>query len=167
MARAVRRSSSRRVEAVGAVVDATRRLFHQLRAAASEVHGQGELTAARRGVLESLARDGPRTVPELARARPTTRQHIQVVVNALLADGLVERLDNPAHRRSKLVRVTAAGAATMAAMAAREAAIYAELAPGLSAAELGRAVRTLESLRRALAAQPWRRTGRAGTAGRQ
>jgi len=57
------------------------------------------LSAARRGVLRSLARLGPQTVPQMAGARPVSRQHIQTIVNALAADGLVETIDNPAHKR--------------------------------------------------------------------
>ena len=53
---------------------------------------------------------GPSTVPALARARPVSRQHIQVLVNRLLELGLVETRKNPAHERSSLVALTRAGA---------------------------------------------------------
>ena len=61
------------------------------------------------GVLRSLAEEGPQTVPQLARARPVARQRIQKLADEMAADGLVEFVDNPAHRRSKLLRLTAAG----------------------------------------------------------
>src|SRR5436190_234471 len=92
---------------LGALIDETVALFHRLRAAAAAIHGEGELSAARRGVLRSLARAGAQTVPQIAAARPVSRQHIQTVVDALVADRLVETTDNPAHRRSVLVRLTA------------------------------------------------------------
>jgi DNA-binding MarR family transcriptional regulator len=66
-------------------------------------------TASHRGVLESLATHGPQTVPALARSRPVARQHIQVLVNDLVAMGLVETRPNPAHKRSSLVDVTTGG----------------------------------------------------------
>src|SRR5215203_1468558 len=95
--------------------------FHELRAAAEALqHDPEGLTAGHRGVLESLTRDGPRTVPALARARPVSRQHIQVLVNRLLELGLVETRQNPAHERSSLVALTPAGARRFEAMHRRE-----------------------------------------------
>lgn len=61
------------------------------------------------GVLRSLVKEGSQTVPEMARARPVSRQHCQTIVNALKAQGLVEFVDNPKHKRSKLVRATKKG----------------------------------------------------------
>lgn len=89
---------------------AVRHLFHQLRAVAEAASPADEgFTASHRGVLESLASQGPQTVPALARARPVARQHIQVLVNDLSALGLVETRPNPAHKRSPLVDLTPAG----------------------------------------------------------
>src|SRR5215813_8522065 len=59
------------------VFDEAVSLFHLLRALAARLHGQGEMTAARRGILRGLERLGPQSVPQLARARPVSRQHIQ------------------------------------------------------------------------------------------
>ncbi len=61
------------------------------------------------GVLRSLVKEGPQTVPEMARKRPVSRQHCQTIANALEAEGLVEFVDNPKHKKSKLVRVTRKG----------------------------------------------------------
>lgn len=63
------------------------------------------------GLLHSLETQGPQTVPQLARARPVARQHIQKLADEMAGDGLVEFIDNPAHRRSKLLRMTAEGEA--------------------------------------------------------
>ncbi len=43
------------LEAFAALVDETRLLFHRLRRASEQIHGQGELTAGRRGVLHANA----------------------------------------------------------------------------------------------------------------
>jgi DNA-binding MarR family transcriptional regulator len=61
------------------------------------------------GILRLLVRDGPQTVPEMARSRPVSRQHCQTIANALEAQGLVEFIDNPRHKKSKLVRATRKG----------------------------------------------------------
>lgn len=70
---------------------------------------QDDLTAAQRSLLNDLARSGPTTLPQLARARSVTRQQVRVVVEALTRRGLVRRRSNPAHRRSYLVSVTEYG----------------------------------------------------------
>src|SRR5262249_26714267 len=86
----------RQLAALQSVGDETRKLFHRLKAVAETVHGQGETSAGRRGILLDLARHGAHTVPQLARARPVSRQHIQTLVNALRTDRYVELIDNPA-----------------------------------------------------------------------
>ena len=136
------------------VIDETTGLFHLLHAVAAQLHGGGELTAGRRGILRGLDRLGPQTVPQMARARPVSRQYIQMLVNELEAEGLVEPYDNPAHRRSRLVRLTAAGSDALSAMYRREAELYAALDLPVSEAELRDAAATLRRVREAvLAAQ--------------
>jgi DNA-binding MarR family transcriptional regulator len=125
---------------------AVRALFHKIGAAASLLHAASEVTVGMRAVLESVIEGGPRTVPELARARPVSRQHIQTLVNELLAAGYVEYRDNPAHRRSKLVAPTRAGEAAFAALRAREAAALTRLSLDLDAREMERATRALTQL---------------------
>ena len=54
------------------------------------------------GFMRSLAVIGPLTVPQIAQMRPTSRQRMQRLADELAAEGLVEFIDNPRHRRSKL-----------------------------------------------------------------
>jgi DNA-binding MarR family transcriptional regulator len=61
------------------------------------------------GFMRSLALMGPLTVPQIARMRPTSRQRMQRLADELLLEGLVEFIDNPKHRRSKLVQLTRKG----------------------------------------------------------
>jgi len=129
------------------LIDETVALFHRLRATAEAIHGEGEVSAARRGVLRSLARGGAQTVPQMASTRPVSRQHIQTIVDALAADGLVETVANPAHKRSVLVRLTSAGRAAVRDIAAREAAFLRSLDLDMAAADVDRAVRVLRALR--------------------
>ena len=67
--------------AVARVVDGVRSLFHELKAVAQEVHGGSPFAGGRRGVLLNLLEGGDQTVPELARRRPWSRQHSQVLLN--------------------------------------------------------------------------------------
>ncbi len=61
------------------------------------------------GFMRSLALLGPLTVPQIAQMRPTSRQRMQRLADELAADGLVKFIDNPKHRRSKLVQLTRKG----------------------------------------------------------
>lgn len=61
------------------------------------------------GFIRSLALFGPLTVPQIAEMRPTSRQRMQRLADELAAEGIVEFIDNPKHRRSKLVRLTRKG----------------------------------------------------------
>src|SRR5215218_7297591 len=63
------------------------------------------------GFMRSLALLGPLTVPQIAQMRPTSRQRMQRLADELAAEGLVEFIDNPKHRRSSLVRLTPKGGA--------------------------------------------------------
>lgn len=125
-------------------------LFHRLRVVADQVHGQGELTAGRRGILFELDRFGPRTVPQMARARPVARQHIQSLVDKLIADGLVELDENPAHKRSSLVRLSGCGKALVDVMNRREADFLARLPIDVAPGPLKVATEILRAIREVL-----------------
>ena len=140
------------------VIDETTGIFHLLHAIAAQLHGGGELTAGRRGILRGLDRLGPQTVPQMARARPVSRQYIQMLVNGLEADGLVELYENPAHRRSRLVRLTAAGRETLGAMYRREAELYATLDLPVDEGELRDVAAILRRVRETLLATQLRLT---------
>src|SRR5919197_1058160 len=63
------------------------------------------------GFMRSLALLGPLTVPQIAQMRPTSRQRMQRLADELAAERRVKFIDNPKHRRSKLVQLTPKGEA--------------------------------------------------------
>ena len=152
------KTTEAQVAAFAELVDETRLLFHRLRQVAEQVHGGGETTAARRGVLQSLRRDGPLTVPQMARQRPVSRQHVQVLVNALLDDGHVELIENPAHKRSKLVRLTLAGTTLIDAMLERERRLVEKAGIDIAATRLRDAAAVLCEVRELLLSERWTET---------
>ena len=123
-----------------------RRLFHLLGRTADELHRPLGLTGAGRSVLEGLDRHGPRTVAQMARDRLVSRQHIQMIVNALVRSEMVQIVPNPAHRISPLVALTSKGVRTIKKVKAKEAAFLPELAQPLSAQQLDSALETLRDL---------------------
>ena len=88
------------------------------------------------GFMRSLALLGPLTVPQIAQMRPTSRQRMQRLADELAAEGLVEFIDNPKHRRSKLVQLTPEGDTRYRAMNVRFLAIASTLGVDLSEADI-------------------------------
>jgi DNA-binding MarR family transcriptional regulator len=95
--------------------------------------------------MRSLALIGPLTVPQIAEIRPTSRQRMQRLADELAAEGLVKFVDNPKHRRSKLVRLTPKGDRHYRALNKRFLAIASTLGIDLSEQDIRR---TGEILRR-------------------
>ena len=132
------------------LIDEVRLLWNALVGRGERIHEGEPITMGMRAVLEFLGRNGPTTVPNVARRRGVTRQHIQTLVNELLDEGCVELLENPAHRRSALVGLSARGERTLARMRRREAAALKAAAISASPAQLARAAKVLASVRRGL-----------------
>ena len=111
-------------------------LFHRLKAVATEIHEDAEVTATMRGVLNELAKSGPNTVPRMARRRPVSRQHLQSIVNGLLKRDLVSYRENPDHKTSRLVALTTAGREVVDRMRERESLLLRRFRPSKGADSL-------------------------------
>ena len=130
-------------------------LYFRMRRAAEEMMKEGAQSSGRRSVLKGLANSGPQTVPHMARVRAVSRQHIQKLVNGLLEDELVELIENPAHKRSRLVRITNAGKTVAEATAEREASILPELSRGIALDDIQTATSVLKRLKAAFEGDRW------------
>jgi DNA-binding MarR family transcriptional regulator len=135
------------VDELTGLLDDVRLLFHRAVQVAEHLHQDEPVTAGGRAVLEALQCGGPMSVSEIARRRYVTRQHIQTLVNGLLADGLVTTSDNPAHRRSPLISVTPAGVTLIRRMTDREQQFLGGLQFAVDRQEIERARRTLAAVR--------------------
>jgi DNA-binding MarR family transcriptional regulator len=133
-------------------------LFFRLRAVMEDIHGHSEISGSMRGVLRDLTANGPLTVPQLARRRPVSRQHIQAIVNELLRADLVELAENPRHKRSRIVKMTPAGEKAMREILERERAVLDEIDLPVSESELGHAQDVLRRLRQMMEDHEWRNT---------
>lgn len=132
-------------------------LSHRLRIVAEHVHEQGETSAGKLGVLRGLDLFGAQTVPQIARARPVSRQYIQVLVDELAAEGHVEFLENPAHKRSRLVRLTPKGKNFLDAAIRRQGKLLARLKIGIPEKDLRSAASVLRTLRAFFEGEHWKR----------
>jgi DNA-binding MarR family transcriptional regulator len=131
------------------LVLAVRAVFHRLALTADTANRDLGVNASQRGVLETLSQ-GARSVPSIARAKEVSRQHIQVIANGLIELGLVEAVENPAHRRSPLLSITAAGRRRFEKVRAREGRVLTALSRRLHARSLAHATKTLWELHGAL-----------------
>ena len=141
------------IEALEGLLCAAAKLARRQQAAADEMH-TGRLSGVARGILSDLDRQGAQTVPQMARARDCSRQHVQTAVNSLAEAGYVEFVSNPAHRRSHLVQLTDRGRGCSAEMQRRERRILSGLPLEAEAEELRQASRVLETVLQALTLPP-------------
>jgi DNA-binding MarR family transcriptional regulator len=142
---------------VRAVVDEAVALFWRVRYVADQIHTAGGRSETARGVLRGLVRYGARTVPQLAFARSVSRQHMQEVVDGLVADGLVRRRANPSHARSWLIEPTVRGLSVVSALDAEDARTIAAVSAHVvtTRPELAATIKVLRAIRAAFEADVW------------
>ncbi|QBD74786.1 MarR family transcriptional regulator [Ktedonosporobacter rubrisoli] len=136
-----------KAEALMALIEEAMAVQMCLQLIAEHLHGSSELTRACRGILRDLYRLGPRTVPQLARNRPVSRQNVLMLVHRLASEDLVAFSRNPAHKRSHLVSLTDRGKELLEQMWGREMALLSHLDLDLPLDDLRAATGVLHHLR--------------------
>jgi len=138
---------SDKAKALDLLISETVSFYQRLKAVAEELHGLKRLSGGKRGVLMDLYQNGMQTVPQMARSRPVSRQHIQTIVNPLAEKGLVEFIENPAHRRSRLVGLTEKGVSLVEEMRRREKELFSQFEIDVSEQSILDSVSVLRSIR--------------------
>lgn len=110
------------------------------------------LTAARWQVLGAVAQV-PKTVAQIAREFGLTRQGVLFVTQSMIGDEMVELIDNPNHRRAKLVKQTPKGKVAYDKVTRRQKEWVNRIGRSLDLAGLRAANRMLEKLNQSLAEQ--------------
>lgn len=121
-----------------------------LNAISQSVNEAAGITAAERTVLEALFGRDERTVPQIAKAKHVSRQHVQLLVDGLTAKNLVRHAGNPGHKRSKLILITETGRRIVRDIRTKEAITLSELSENLDIDTAQIATRTLRELRRSV-----------------
>jgi DNA-binding MarR family transcriptional regulator len=139
-----------------ALVDEVLRTRGRLLSATASFGEREGLTGAQSLVLVAVARaENPPTVPQIGRSLGHTRQAVQRVVDVLAANGFVEFVDNPDHKRARRLVATPVGRAAQQAADDRSRSWAAEVTADLPAADLATTIATLRTLRTRLeTAQP-------------
>jgi DNA-binding MarR family transcriptional regulator len=153
-----RRADQARSPAGDALTDLVIRTFRLnglFLAAAEHMARPAGLTAARWQVLGAVLRE-PLTVSDAARAMGLTRQSVQRLADALVEDGMAEYVDNPRHRRARLLRPTQAGWDAIAVIRPLQHAFTHQVTEQIGAEELRQAVAVMDRLIAKLEGDPWR-----------
>jgi MarR family transcriptional regulator, 2-MHQ and catechol-resistance regulon repressor len=108
------------------------------------------LTPTQFAVLEMLLHKGPRTVNELIEGLLSTSGNIGVVIDNLIAAGLLEKRPNPADGRSRIISLTAAGDEKIRAYYPRHRDELRRLMSTMERSEKKALVKLLIALRRSL-----------------
>jgi DNA-binding MarR family transcriptional regulator len=122
--------------------------------AAEAIARPAGLTAARWQVLGAVLRE-PLTVSGIARSMGLTRQSVQRLADALVADGMAEYVPNPAHRRAKLVRPTERGFHAIDLLRPRQHAWADQVTEPLVTEEIQAAVALLRMVIDRMEREPW------------
>src|SRR5215813_8341713 len=133
-------------EAIADLMLEVAQFFFRLRAAGQKTGLITSWGAGTFGFMRSLALIGPLTVPQIAQMRPTSRQRMQRLADELAAEGLVEFIDNPRHRRSKLVRLTRKGNERYREMSERFLAIAASMGAELTEPDIRKTTAIVQRL---------------------
>jgi DNA-binding MarR family transcriptional regulator len=109
---------------------------------AGRFRDRGEAIARRVGQSQarwqvmSVASAGPRTVPQIARRLGVSRQAVQRIADALVADGSAAFERNPDHATSPLLSLTPPGRAALAAITRAARADHRDIAARLGEHDL-------------------------------
>jgi DNA-binding MarR family transcriptional regulator len=123
-----------------------RRLFRALAQKSGENLEGFAITVADRAVMEFLYPDKTLSVPEIAGRYQVSRQHVQVTVNSLLDKQLAVTRDNPRHKRSPLITLTAKGRKLFGRVLERDEQAIEALFSAVSAKRVQTTRETLQSL---------------------
>jgi DNA-binding MarR family transcriptional regulator len=144
--KAAGRIVSSKGEAIADLMLEVAQFFFRLRALGQRTGLITNWGAGAFGFMRSVALIGPLTVPQIAQMRPTSRQRMQRLADELAAEGLVELIDNPRHRRSKLVRLTSKGDARYRELSARFLAIASTMGADLGEADIRKTTEIVRQL---------------------
>ena len=124
--------------------------LHLLRRLAQDDRATG-VSAPRLSALSVLVFGGPRTIGELAGIEGVTPPTMTRLVAAMVADGLIERREDPADRRVVRVQASATGRSLLLAGRDRRVATLAAMVKPLTAKERRRLDAAAATIERMLA----------------
>jgi DNA-binding MarR family transcriptional regulator len=144
-------ASAERSPAIGASLDAFRRILRALRVAARRTQMEAGVSAAQLFVLRALADGGEASISEIAARTLTDRSSVAAVIVRLVDAGLASRTTATSDRRRAAVRITPAGRRTLRRAPAAPTTLLLEGLEQLGAHDLDALARGLTVLTAAMA----------------
>jgi len=142
---------SRDGELAGQTIFEVLRLHGRLLASGDALMAEIGLTSARWQILGTIGfLKEPQSVASLARKIGLARQSVQRVADELEKEGLLAFIENPAHKRARLMALTQAGHDKRNAAERLRVRWTEALAMNSKGADFGAAVKALSALRKAL-----------------
>ena len=135
-----------KTESIVELIAEVRKTFHSLTHAGEQLIQAG-INMGQRGVLEELHGNGKQTIPEIARTKGVSRQHILKLVTPLEKLDFVSFEENPAHKRSFIVALTGKGEKVITDTLASEYSALTKLGKVLKQQDLENAREVLQSFR--------------------
>lgn len=133
-------------QAMTQLIREVRTCFNQMKSLVEILSADFGVNPSMRSIMESLAGNRSRTVPDLAKERGVSRQHVQTVMNMLLDRKLAEAADNPGHKRSPLYGLTEPGETIFRLIRDRETRPLAVLTNALEHSEITAAAFALRKM---------------------
>lgn len=123
-------------------------LYDVLSSIKDTVHKQAGLGSPQRKIMQALYNHGPATVPHIASRLDVSRQFVQTVCNDLLTGELLDTIENPLHKRSRLIRISTAGLDALRQAQENENQIIEQSLPEINPKEAIQAVELLNRIRK-------------------
>ena len=114
------------------------------------VHRASGLTGVQSKNIGHLLSGGPMTISDLAYDRGVSRQSVQVAVGTMIELGYVCFLDNPRHKKAKLIQVTDLGRESFNAAQNAEFSLIERAFPDMKTDEVEVAIRVLKTMKKKL-----------------
>ena len=108
------------------------------------------LSLPERAIMEVLSGTDESTVPQIGRLLLLPRQVVQRLADAVHDRGLIEFVPNPAHRRSRLLRLSTAGRELLDQILQHEMRLLATVADSLDPQDIEACARVMTALNAAM-----------------
>ncbi len=115
-----------------------------------EVHEKAGMRTSQIRLANTLLELGQTTVPDIAYTMKTSRQFVQTVVNELEKLNIIKFIENPRHKRSKLIKLTDNGQNILRQVRKNEEEIILRLLPDIDTTGVKAAYELLAIIREKL-----------------
>ena len=105
-----------------------------------------DVSPARLQMLSAISYFSHPTISFIARSIKSTRQNVSVLVDGMVRDNLVVMVDNPNHKKSRILRLTEQGKRLLDSTASKRDILCASISEDISPSDLQTTVRVLNHI---------------------